>query len=64
MPEAFRGEVAAGYDVRWAADALARHGWLLTQDGRFTRKERIPALGPGTYRVYVLTGGAAGGDAP
>lgn len=64
LPEAFRREVVVGYDVRWAADALARHGWLLTQDGRFTRKERIPALGPGTYRVYVLAGGAAGGDAP
>jgi uncharacterized protein (DUF927 family) len=62
LPEVFRTELVRGFDHRWAAQVLARHNWLGTQDARTTCNERIPALKAGTTRVYVLTDKALGDD--
>ncbi|MBL8439241.1 MAG: hypothetical protein JNM61_13660 [Zoogloeaceae bacterium] len=68
MPEVFKSEIAAGFNPKWAAATLARHGWIKPEsDTTHTRKESVPALGhKATKRVYVFTSKALGyelGDA-
>ena len=54
LPEAFRRDGCAGFDVRVATAALIEAGWLdIGKDGKTAQKPRIPAIG--TTRCYVLT---------
>ncbi len=55
LPEAFRREVCAGFDVKAATRALIDAGWIEPGDGgRTTQKPRIPGIGP--TRCYIFTG--------
>jgi uncharacterized protein (DUF927 family) len=54
FPEAFRREVCAGVDSRFATRTLREHGWILPgSDGKATQKPRLPGIGP--TRVYVFS---------
>ena len=54
LPEAFRREVCAGFDVKAATRCLLAQGWIVPGgDGRPTQKPRLPGIG--TARVYVFT---------
>jgi len=54
LPEAFRRDVCAGFDPRFATRCLLAHGWIVPGgDGRPTQKPRLPGIGP--TRVYVFT---------
>lgn len=53
FPEAFRTEVAAGFDPQAVARVLLEHGCLKTEPGRLTVKPRLPAAGP-TRCFHIL----------
>ena len=54
LPEAFRRDVCAGFDIRVATAALTEAGWLaIGKDGKTAQKPRIPGIG--TTRCYVFT---------
>lgn len=54
LPEVFRSQVCEGFDHREAEKILLKCGWLNPgDDGRATRKERLPGFGK-TVRCYVL----------
>jgi uncharacterized protein (DUF927 family)/phage/plasmid primase-like uncharacterized protein len=54
LPEAFRRDVCAGFDLKAATRCLLAHGWIVPGgDGRPTQKPRLPGIG--TARVYVFT---------
>jgi putative DNA primase/helicase len=53
FPEAFRQDVCAGFDRKFATQMLLAHGWILPgSDGKTTQKPRLPGIGP--TRVYVF----------
>ncbi len=53
LPEAFRREVCAGFDVRRAAAVLADAGWLKQSDaGKNSHVIRVAGMGP--VRAYVF----------
>lgn len=61
LPEAFRREVCAGFDLKAATQCLRTHGWIVPGgDGRPTQKPRLPGIG--TARVYVFTNKWATGE--
>ena len=54
LPEAFRRDLCAGFDLKVATQCLLAQGWIETGgDGRPTQKPRLPGIG--TTRVYVFT---------
>ncbi len=54
LPEAFRRDVCAGFDLKAATRCLLAQGWIVPGgDGRPTQKPRLPGIG--TARVYVFT---------
>jgi uncharacterized protein (DUF927 family) len=62
-PDVWRGEVCAGLDADAAAKALRAAGFLHGDDGRLTRKVRLPGV-PTPARVFAVAGAIlAGGDA-
>jgi uncharacterized protein (DUF927 family) len=52
LPEAFKADVCAGFDTRYAASVLREHGWLLTGNDKLAQRVRLPGIGPS--RVYVF----------
>lgn len=55
LPEVFRREVCAGFDLKSATQALINAGWIEPGEGtRPTQKPRIPGIG--TTRCYVFNG--------
>lgn len=53
FPEAFRREVCAGFDQKFATKILRSNGWLIAgNDNHATQKPRLPGMGP--TRVYVI----------
>jgi uncharacterized protein (DUF927 family) len=52
LPEAFKREVCAGFDSKFAKKVLQDHGWLVPGADRPTQKVRLPGLG--STWVYVL----------
>lgn len=54
LPEAFRRDVCAGFDLKAATRCLLAEGWIVPGgDGRPTQKPRLPGIG--SARVYVFT---------
>ena len=54
LPEAFKRDVCAGFDLKAATRCLQAQGWIVPGgDGRPTQKPRLPGIG--TARVYVFT---------
>jgi uncharacterized protein (DUF927 family)/phage/plasmid primase-like uncharacterized protein len=54
LPEAFKRDVCAGFDLKAATRCLQAQGWILPgSDNRPTQKPRLPGIG--TARVYVFT---------
>jgi uncharacterized protein (DUF927 family)/phage/plasmid primase-like uncharacterized protein len=54
LPEAFKRDVCAGFDLKAATQCLLAQGWIVPGgDGRPTQKPRLPGIG--TARVYVFT---------
>jgi hypothetical protein len=54
LPEAFRRDLCAGFDLKVATQCLLAQGWIVTGgDGRPTQKPRLPGIG--LARVYVFT---------
>jgi uncharacterized protein (DUF927 family)/phage/plasmid primase-like uncharacterized protein len=54
LPEAFKRDVCAGFDLKAATRCLLAQGWIVPGgDGRPTQKPRLPGIG--TTRVYVFT---------
>jgi len=54
LPEAFKRDVCAGFDLKAATRCLVAQGWIVPGgDGRPTQKPRLPGIG--TARVYVFT---------
>jgi uncharacterized protein (DUF927 family) len=53
LPEAFRREVCAGFDPKFAKKVLRNHGWLAPSTDRTAQKIRLPGMG--STWVYVLT---------
>ncbi len=54
LPEAFKRDVCAGFDVKAATKCLLAQGWIVPGgDGRPTQKPRLPGIG--TARVYAFT---------
>lgn len=55
LPEVFKREVCAGFDIKTAGKVLTGAGWLKPgSNGRASRTERLPGMGDKT-RVYVFT---------
>ncbi|HTQ54028.1 MAG TPA: DUF927 domain-containing protein [Bryobacteraceae bacterium] len=52
LPEVFRSEVCASFDYRAVARALSQRGHLDREPPHFTKKPRLPELGP--TRVYAI----------
>jgi len=54
LPEAFKRDVCAGFDVKAATHCLVARGWIAPGgDGRATQKPRLRDIG--TARVFVFT---------
>jgi uncharacterized protein (DUF927 family) len=54
LPEAFKRDVCAGFDLKAATQCLLAQGWISPGgDKRPTQKPRLPGIG--TARVYVIT---------
>ncbi len=54
LPEAFKRDVCAGFDLKAAQRCLLAQGWIVPGgDNRPTQKPRLPGIG--TTRVYVFT---------
>ncbi len=54
LPEAFKQELCANFEPKWAAGVLLARGYLQSGgDGRPTDKPRLPGLG--ATRCYVIT---------
>ena len=61
LPEAFKRDVCAGFDLKAATQCLLAQGWISPgADGRPTQKPRLPGIG--TARVYVFTNKWADAD--
>ncbi len=61
LPEAFKRDVCAGFDLKAATQCLLAQGWIVPgSDGRPTQKPRLPGIG--TARVYVFTNKWADAD--
>jgi hypothetical protein len=52
LPQAFRQELCAGFDSRFAVKVLKDHGWLLSGTDRTAQSVSLPGMGK--TRVYVL----------
>jgi uncharacterized protein (DUF927 family) len=52
LPEAFRRELAKGFDAATVAKALRERGHLDTENGRLTYQKRLPGMG--RQRVYCI----------
>ena len=52
LPEAFRRELAKGFDAATVAKALRERGHLDTESGRLTYQKRLPGMG--RQRVYCI----------
>jgi putative DNA primase/helicase len=52
VPEAFRRELAKGFDAATVAKALRERGHLDTENGRLTYQKRLPGMG--RQRVYCI----------
>jgi uncharacterized protein (DUF927 family) len=52
LPEAFRQELAKGFDAATVAKALRERGHLDTESGRLTHQKRLPGMG--RQRVYCI----------
>src|ERR1035437_1842183 len=52
LPEAFRRELAKGFDAATVAKALRERGHLDTESGRLTHQKRLPGMG--RQRVYCI----------
>jgi putative DNA primase/helicase len=52
FPEAFRREVAKGFDVQAVADLLRKRGHLKHETGRLTIRQRLP--GTDKAPVYLV----------
>ena len=63
LPEAWRGEVCAGFDAASIAKAMIAKGWMAAGDGKhLTRALRVPGIGK--IRLYCVSSSfLAGGDA-
>ncbi len=54
LPEAFKRDVCAGFDLKVSTRCLLAQGWIVPGgDGRPTQKPRLPGIG--TARVFVFT---------
>lgn len=54
LPEAFKRDVCAGFDLKAATRCLLANGWIVPGgDKRPTQKPRLPGIG--TARAYVFT---------
>ena len=54
LPEAFKRDVCAGFDLKAATRCLLAQGWIVPGgDGRPTQKPRLPGIG--AARVYAFT---------
>ena len=61
LPETFKREVCAGFDVKAATRCLIAQGWIAPgNDGRATQKPRLRNMG--TARVFVFTSKMWEGD--
>lgn len=61
LPEAFKRDVCAGFDLKAATRCLLAQGWIVPGgDGRPTQKPRLPGIG--TARVYAFTSKWAGAE--
>lgn len=55
LPETFKREVCAGFDLKHAIKVLGAAQWLVPgKDGKASQKPRLPLIGPA--RVYVIAG--------
>lgn len=54
LPEAFRQEVAKGFDAGAVAALLKRRGHLKHEKDRATNKQRLPGMGPAGVPVYHI----------
>jgi hypothetical protein len=62
LPEAWRTEVAKGYNARALAQEMARRGMIIPdEEGKTSQPVRV--LGYGLMRVYVLAPDIVGRDA-
>ena len=52
LPEAFKREIAKGFDATTVAKALRERGHLDTESGRLTHQKRLPGMG--RQRVYCI----------
>jgi uncharacterized protein (DUF927 family) len=61
LPEAYKRDVCAGFDLKAATQCLLAQGWIVPGgEGRATQKPRLPGIG--TARVYVFTNKWADGE--
>ena len=61
LPEAYKRDVCAGFDLKAATQCLLAQGWIVPGgEGRATQKPRLPGIG--TARVYVFTNKWADAD--
>lgn len=55
LPEVFKREVCAGFDMKHATKVLVGAQWLIPgKDGKTSQKPRLPFVG--LARVYVFSG--------
>ena len=63
MPEAWRGEVCAGFDAASIAKAMIAKGWMAAGDGKhLTSALRVP--GNGKLRLYCIKSSFLAGGLP
>lgn len=55
LPEAFKKELCAGYDIKLVTKVLIAAGWLIPPAGDSHVAQRQNIVGMGRTRVYVLT---------
>ena len=61
LPETFKNEVCAGFDLKHATKVLVQAEWMVSgKDGKASQKPRLPFIGPA--RVYVLSSKLFGGQ--
>lgn len=63
LPEAFRNAFAKGHDPKRVAGVLADLGALELDDGRFTKRARLPGMGSSQKRCYIIRAAALYSDA-
>jgi uncharacterized protein (DUF927 family) len=53
LPEAFRNELCAGFDFKFAVAVLKKHGFLIPGSDRTAQSVTLPGIGK--TRVYVIS---------